>query len=209
MTQAPPRPRDILRATAATRVAGLQTRALANVSEDVATLARLRRCDPGAVGAEPLVWEITLGSLPDLLTSTTSDEPTPAERALHAALVLYAVHQQSGDTPVHCPGIPFGEAVGRLARARAADEELDSAIVSRLRHAALASDFDGRLHHLRGLVQLMRAETPAIGFDYSLLATDLWQLADARQDPNPVLLRWGRGLHHRPTDTTPTTEETK
>lgn len=210
MTQTPLRRRDALRETATSRVNSLQTRALANVSDAVATLARLRRCSPAAVGTDPLVWEVTLADLPDPLTSVTSDLPTPAERALHAALVLYALHQQSGDQPVHRHGVRFGSAVGRLARARAVDEELDTAVVGRLRHSAMATDFEGHLHHLRGLIQLMRAETPAIALDYGLLAVDLWQLADPRQDSGTVLLRWGRDLHQRPKNTDPTTtEETK
>lgn len=210
MTQAPLRPRDALRDTATARVTFLQARALANVSDAVATLARLRRCDPAAVGTDPLVWEATLGNLPDSLTSASSDLPTPAERAIHAALVLYALHQQSGNQPVHHVGVRFGTAVGRLARARAVDEELDTAVVGRLRHAAMATDFDGHLHHLRGLIQLMRAETPAIALDYGLLAVDLWHLADPRHDSGNVLLRWGRDLHQRPKNTEPASnEETK
>lgn len=214
MTQAPPRTRDVLRETAAARVVWLQKRALANVSDAVATLARLRRCDPATVGTDPLVWDVTLGDLPSQLTWAESDAPTPAERALHASLVLYALHQQSGDQPVHRPGVRFGAAVGQLARARAIDEDLDSATVGRLRHSALATDFEGHLHHLRGLIQLMRAESPSIGLDYGLLAVDLWQLADPRQDSGTVLSSWGRGLHQRPRNTEPTTnitatEETK
>lgn len=211
MTQATNKPRDVLRDIASARVTWLQTRYLANVADAVATLARLRRCDPAAVGAEPLVWQVTLGDLPSELTQAASDLPTPSERALHATLVLYALHQQSEDQPVHRVGARFGSAVGKLARARAVDEELDSATAGRLRHAALAADFEGHLHHLRGLIQLMRSESPAIGIDYGLLAVDLAQLADPRRDSSSVLLRWGRGLHERPTNDTQSTtsEETK
>lgn len=203
--------RGVLRATAAARVADLQARVLADDSDAFATLARLRRCDPADVGAEPLVWAVTLAHLPDELTgyrSGRSDTPTPAERALHATLVLYAVHQQSRDEGVHRPGISLGYAAGQLARARAVDEDLDSATVSRLHQAALATDFEGHVHHLRGLIQLMRAEKRSIGLDYGLLAVDLWQLVDPYQDAREVLARWGRDLHARPKNPT-TTEETK
>ena len=206
--------RALLRETAAARVADLQARYLGDESDAVATLARLRRCDPADVGAEPLVWAITLGHLPVELTEFQSGRPenaTPSERALHAALVLYALHQQSRDEGVHRPGIRFGFAVGQLARARAMDEELDTATVNRMHHAALATDFEGHVHHLRGLIQLMRGEKQTVGLDYGLLTVDLWQFADPYQDTREVLTRWGRDLHARRKDSKPTTttEETK
>lgn len=210
-----PRIRDILRATVSRRVAELQNRVLADDSDTVATLARLRRCDPADVGAEPLVWAITLGDLPEALTQYSvgrPEAPTPAERAIHATLVLYALHQQSRDEGVHRPGVSLGYAVGQLARARAVEEELDSGTVGRLHQAALATDFDGVVHHLRGLIQLMRAEKQTTGLDYGLLAVDLWQFADPYQDHHEVLARWGRDLHVRPKTTlipATTTEETK
>ncbi|MDI9629234.1 MAG: type I-E CRISPR-associated protein Cse2/CasB [Acidobacteriota bacterium] len=204
--------RRVLKATAAARVAELQSRVLADNSEAVATLARLRRCDPADVGAEPLVWAVTLGDLPDELTSYRtgrSNLPTPAERALHAGLVLYALHQQSRDEGVHRPGVSLGGAVGQLARMRAIDEDLDAATVARLHHAALATSFEGHVHHLRGLIQLMRAEKQTVGLDYGLLAVDLWQLADPYQDTREVLTRWGRDLHARPKTANLTTTEEK
>ncbi len=205
--------RAILKDTAARRVAELQARLFNDDSTAVATLARLRRADPGDVGAEPLIWAVTLGDLPDVLThfgDRRPENPTPAERALYAALVLYAVHQQSRDEAAHKAGISFGRAVGELARARAIGEELDAGTVSRLHQAALATDFDGRLHHLRGLIQLMRAERQGIGFDYGLLAVDLWGFADPYQDSNTVIARWGRDLHARPRSMKTNTEkETK
>lgn len=208
--------RQALFQTANARVLGLQERLVKDESTAVATLARLRRCDPADVGAEPLVWEVTLGDLPDSLThigNKKSDKPTPAEQALHATLVLYALHQQSKDEGVHRPGVRFGQAVGTLARARAEqDEEFDKATVSRLHQAALAETFDGHVHYLRGLVQMMRSEKPTIGFDYARLATDLWQLASPRLESRWVLAAWGRDLHERrrsAAPTTTTTEETK
>lgn len=213
MTDQPHRTvRGVLKATAAARVAELQARALADDSYAVGTLARLRRCDPADVAADPLVWAVTLGDLPEDLTSyrgVRPDAPTSAERALHAALVLYALHQQSHDDGVHRPNLSLGFAVAQVARARAVEEELDSATVARLHRAALATTFEGRLHHLRGLIQLMRAEKQPVGLDYGLLAVDLWQLVDPYQDSREVLARWGRDLHARFTSQQPTTTEEK
>lgn len=213
MTENPPETtRSALLRTATSKVTTLQRRVLANDAGAVAMLARLRRCDPAEVGAEPSVWQVTLGDLPDALVQVNgsrTEQPTYAEQALHAALVLYALHQQSKDEGVHHPGVLFGRAVGDLARRRAVDEELDSATVARLHQAALASTFEGHVHHLRGLIQLMRAEQPAIGLDYGLFAIDLWQLASPFSDSHRVVARWGRDLHHRPKKSDPTNEETK
>lgn len=193
--------RQTLFLTAQARVTALQSRVLKDDPGAIRTLALLRRCDPGEVGTEPQVWEVTLGDLPDALTHRNdrlTDQATPAELSLHAILVLYALHQQSRDEGVHRPGVRFGQAVGTLARARAFDEELDRSTVARLHHAALATTFGGQVQHIRGLIQLMRAEQPTIGLDYARLAVDLWQVADPRRDSRQVLARWGRDLHQRP-----------
>lgn len=185
----------------ATRVERLQTAALLDDPATVATLARLRRCPPEDAGADPTLWNVTLAGMPAELRGQ-GDAPSPSERATHAALVLYALHQQGRDEGAHWPGAPLGQAVGRLARARAHEEDLDASTVQRFHQVALAHDFSQRLYFLRGLIQLLRAERPVIGLDYGLLADDLRALASqetAQRDG--VLLRWGRDLHYLPTST--------
>ncbi|MFT3859873.1 type I-E CRISPR-associated protein Cse2/CasB [Micropruina sp.] len=172
-------------------------------SESTATLARLRRCAPDAVGADPMVWAVTLADLPDQLRSRNKDdEASPAERAVHAALVLYATHQQSNQIPVHVTGASLGGAVRRLAEARAHNGEPDESSIRRLHQVVLANDAPGRLHHLRGLITLLRSESDPIPLDYAQLAVDLWRLLDPKQDSAHVVARWGRELHNRPRATT-------
>lgn len=182
-----------------TRVANLQRPLLADDHTQAAAqaqMARLRRCQVGAVGANPEVWQITLGDLPDDLAGR-SDSPSPAEMAIHASLVLYARHQQSQREPMHVTGVGLGTAVQQLARARAqGDSEFEPSVINKFHQVALAPEWEGRMHHLTGLVTLMKGE--AISLDYGLLAADLWRLADPRQDPGTVLTRWGRSLHRRP-----------
>ncbi len=191
----------------AARVARLQTAVLRDESGSVATLATLRRCPPADVGADPAVWSITLSGFPDELRGL-GDAPSPSERAAHAALVLYALHQQGRDDGVHRPGVSVGRAVGQLARARAYEEELDESTVKRFHQVALAPDFASRLHFLRGVIQLMRAERPPIGLDYGLFADDLQRLASGHPSQrDSVLLRWGRDLHSL--SAKPSTEENK
>lgn len=196
-----------LKHVAASRIATLQEGYLANQPAAVRSLAELRRTDPAKPGSNPQVWAATLGHLPDVLThlgGRTTDEPTPSERALHAALVLFALHAQSQRAAVHAQpadgdrSISFGAAVGRLARARAQDEEMDASTVRRLQRAALATTIPGRLEHLQALVRLMRGENPPIAFDYGQFAVDLRELFDPYRDTNRVLVRWARDLHARP-----------
>lgn len=172
-------------------------------SDVTATLARLRRCAPDAVGADPSVWAVTLADLPDQLRSKRKDdEPSPAEAAVHAALVLYATHQQSNQTPIHMRGVSLGHAVRRLAEARAHNGEPDESSIRRLHQVVLANDATGRLHYLRGLITLLRSESDPIPLDYAQLAVDLWRLLDPKQDSGRVVAGWGRDLHNRPRATT-------
>lgn len=174
-------------------------------AEATATLARLRRCPLGEPGADPRVWEITFAGLPEKLRGR--DLPSYSEQAIHACLVLYATHQQSNDVPVHQAGIRLGSAVQKLAQERGSDGQPDEPSIRRLHQVALATDPLSRLHHLRGLIALMRSESPPIPLDYALLAADLRQLIDPSKNSDYVIARWGRDLHNRPR--TQTTGEPK
>jgi CRISPR system Cascade subunit CasB len=191
---------DLLKDEVGKRVRGLQRAFLdpggAENAEAVATLARLRRCSPDELGTDPAVWEVTLGELPNRLQG--SNEPSPAERALHASLVLYAFHQQSNSVQVHRSGIGLGRAVQTLATARGREGKPDESCIRRLHQVVLAGDPSGRLYHLRGLISLMRSEAEPVALDYASLAVDLWRLFDPKQDSDRVLTAWGRDLHNRP-----------
>ncbi len=191
------------------RVAKLQHDYLDNSSpfnsEAVATLARLRRCRADEPGADPTVWAITLADLPEELRWDNGS--SPAERSVHAAFVLYAVHQQSQRVGVHRYGVSLGSAVRELAQARGRDGEPDQSVIRRLHQVALANDESGRLHFLRGLITLLHGEDNPIALDYARLAEDLWRLSDTYQDSTRVVARWGRDLHNRPRSTKPGEDE--
>ena len=195
---------ELIRAEVDRRVEMLQRDYLdANSSRNswaTATLARLRRCPVDLPGSDPTVWDITVGDLPVELLGT--NESSPAERAVHASLVLFATHQQSQNIAVHVRGQSLGDAVRRLADVRGAEGAPDEPSMRRLHQVVLTDDSSGRLYHLRALVTLFRAETPPVPLDYGRLAVDLWRLFEPHQDSSIVVSQWGRDLHNRPRSTT-------
>lgn len=196
-----------LRIDVSRRVDALQRAALATPPSGavVASLAKLRRCDPGESGRDPDAWALTLEDVAEDLRGK-GDNPSRAEEAIHAALVLYALHQQSRSDPMHRRGVGLGRAVRELALARGAEGKLDDSTLRRFHQVALAPTPEARLYHLRSLITLMRAEqSPSIGLDYGQLAVDLYRLRDPQQ-ASKVLVTWGRDLHTT-ARTTPSGEE--
>ncbi|QDW62025.1 type I-E CRISPR-associated protein Cse2/CasB [Oerskovia sp. KBS0722] len=163
-------------------------------SSTTALLARLRDNVGREPGTDPAIWSVTVDGVSD---DARGDDPTQQERAVHAALTLYAVHQQSRDSGAHRPGIGLGQAVTRLERDRGwttkdQDEGKISPVRRRFNTAVTATSLPELTHHLRGLVTLMR--TADVGLDYGLLADDIAQFQrPGGQDV--VRRRWGRQLH--------------
>lgn len=185
------------------RVGDLQRRYLANTSSAArALLANLRNGVGKSPGSIPAIWEITVGELPGARRDT-STEATHEERAAHAALTLYAFHQQSRTESMHVRGIGLGHAIDRLAPG-ASDER--PAVRRRFDAVATATNFDEAMHHLRGLVgQLRSARIP---LDYGQLADDLvWLQKPATADR--VRLSWARQYYRTPSNrpTSDTTEK--
>lgn len=92
--------------------------------------------------------------------------------AEHAALTLYAVHQQSKAKPMHVSGIGLGTAMRAL---RLNGKFSQDAVDRRFAAAATATSFDEICLHLRGLItQLRTIDQP---LDYTRLYHDLvrWQ----------------------------------
>jgi len=154
-----------------------------------AILAQLRR----GIGKEP-------GDLPRLWGYTELDEDdfgpqygqhaTAAEWAVHLALTMFALHQQSHeDRTMHVQGTGLGTAVGRLQHGGPSPE----AVRRRFTAAGTAIDITELTVHLRGLITQMRQR--AIGLDYGRLAADLfaWQNPEASVS---VRRAWGRDLQN-------------
>jgi CRISPR system Cascade subunit CasB len=167
-------------------VAGLQSRVLREPPDPaaVSALARLRR----GIGQEPgsdytleqylLVPEQLLGYAP-------KDSPADTEYAVHDAVTLYALHQQSQRRPMHVSGGGLGAAVSRLV---SLSEGADGI---RRRFAALgtATAYHESIYHLRSLTTLLRGHE--VPFDYGLLADDLYRLR-CPNGPEQIRALWGR-----------------
>lgn len=125
-------------------------------------------------------------------------QPTREEWAIYTALTLYALHQQSSkisEKNMHKEGKPenwLGRAVSRLVK----DEENDRERIARRFNAfATADDMLTAAHHLRGLIQLLRAEE--IPLDYVHLAENLYDFQNPESRPS-VRLEWGQDFYDKP-----------
>lgn len=171
---------------------------------DVATMARLRRADPADVGGDPLLWAVTFEGLAEELYGSDGD-PSYAERAIYAGLILYAIHQQSSTVSVHTADVPFGCAVRDLAKAKSADDEPHAGVVTRFQSAALADSFRQRTYFLRQLMAMMRTLDRPLPFNHAGLAADLYAAQFPGGDQQ-VRLRWGRDFYRASTKTAHTEE---
>ncbi len=184
---------------AATHIGPWQEGYLHDRSQAVAALARLRRGAGREAGEMPDLWNlIDIDALHTPATGTRAlgeQELVRAENALHAALTLWAFHQQSRGTPMHRrhtrerPG-GLGAAVRRLMPA----DGIDEPVRKRLVRAGTAPDLVSLTQRLRDIVALLRRED--IPLDDALLAGQLycWQWPDG---PAAVRHRWGRSFHEQ------------
>ncbi|GAA1660122.1 hypothetical protein GCM10009830_01440 [Glycomyces endophyticus] len=148
-------------------VGRLQAGYLEKRPNSISSLARLRNSvnfAPGAAKSAEAIW------LPSELLGAEyvrPDEPSHTETALHTAVTLFAVHQQSQAERMHRSGVTFAAAVQRLALGSSNEDTVHR------RFAAIGSavDYSELVYHARGLVTQLRGEK--IGFDYGLFADDL------------------------------------
>ena len=125
----------------------------------------------------------------DAVPDSASDAPTPEETAVHIAMTLYAIHQQSRSGPMHKPGFGFG----RAARELIGTENENPSARSRFNALVTASTIDELRSHLRSFVQLLRSKD--IGFDYAAFADDLVMFRRSGGDKK-VRRRWSRDFYN-------------
>ncbi|NNJ63451.1 MAG: type I-E CRISPR-associated protein Cse2/CasB [Dactylosporangium sp.] len=136
-----------------------------------ADLAALRRGLGRAAGDVPGMWRFYQHMNAD-------GSVTGMLRAEHAALSLYAMHQQSIGHSMHQPEIGLGTALFALRHAEGVNPD---AVDQRFAAAATATSLAELVGHLRGLIHRLRGVNTGTGrgqgLDYSLLVRDLagWQ----------------------------------
>ena len=177
-----------------------------------AELAELRRGVGRQPGDLPALWGALLADMPEQLQG--SNGPSKAEWAVYTALTLFALHQQGeAGVSMNQPGRTLGGAVRQLAEKTAAGQDwTESSILRRFNALATAEEITEISHHLRGMIQLLRAAKPdSIPLDYPQLAVDLYGLqCDApqlAQLPANIRLRWGQDLYRYEKNETSETQE--
>ncbi|MFF0836683.1 MULTISPECIES: type I-E CRISPR-associated protein Cse2/CasB [unclassified Streptomyces] len=182
---------------AADHLTALQRGYLADQSHAVASLARLRRGAGRPAGQLPDLWALIdtgpLHQTPTGARPLTERELGRAEDALHVALTLYALHQQSRRTGMYQADRPdrrrgLGAAVRRMMK----PGEIDTPVHKRLVRAGTAADLATCAQRLRDIVVLLRRED--IELDHALLAGQLytWQRPGGA---DTVRREWGRSFH--------------
>ena len=171
----------------------LQTGYLKDLPGAVATLAKLRRGAGKPVEAVPELVGLTIDHR--FYERFPLDHPriSDAESAVHEALTLYALHQQSKrEKGMHRRGRDLGGAVRRLMPPGDIDEPLRKRFIQ----AQTAQSLETRIDRLRGIVQLLRSDD--LPLDYGLLADQLYD-ARTRAGAERVRRAWGRGFQaYRP-----------
>lgn len=160
-----------------------------------AAIAKLRHASSHEVGEDPDIFEWTMPDPNDPEVSGHPERypgsPTPQELAAHAALTLFARHQQSiHDMSMHTDeNVSLGYAVGLLAYGNYNESGIRRAF-DRLQ---TSSSWKETVRHARELVSLLKRER--IPLNYGLLAQHLMQLRADREQANIVRVRWGRDFH--------------
>lgn len=159
-------------------------------------LANLRRGAGKSPGEDPRVWGILFSELPEEMLGMDGI-PSREEWAIHTALTLYAVHQQSNDPKkqnMNQKGISLGDAASKLVTADGGNDDARERIARRFHQVVLAQDIRTMVYYLRSFIQLLRTE--GIALDYPRLAKDLY----IYQNPagiSSVRLQWGQDFYRK------------
>lgn len=187
-------PRELLRTHVSRRVAMFQNEYLSEGRRSIGArkLAILRRAAAKEPGAVPETWGLAFDGMPDCLVGRGQD-PSAGELAVHGALTLYALHQQSQTEAMHISGKEhsLGFAVRRLTiKDSVKYDNLEPGELPR-RFAAMvtAQSISETTHYARQLVKQLRSAS--IPLDYGLLAQQFYDLQSPHR-ADGVRLSWGR-----------------
>lgn len=154
-----------------------------------AEIAQLRKGVGQPAGSVPELWRYYAVAISDH-EAATGEMPTGLV-AEHAALTLFAVHQQSQSTSMHRQDEHIGTALRKL---RSSPQFADNpeALDRRVNAAATATSVTELVFHLRGLITLLRGQQ--FPLDYTRLTKDIaaWHDPDERARARR---RWGANYY--------------
>ena len=192
------------------RIYDLQRRYLSTIERPAAasTLAALRHAAGNPVGTDPNIWLFEFADFPENLQGREG-HPSTAEKAVHLAFTLYAIHQQSQLNGMYQSGPEhsLGRAIAQLDRQQrnAGTTDPIGKLPSRFAALGTATDFDEISHYARQLITQLRGA--GIPLDYGRLAIQFDRLQNPAQ-AGGVRLAWGREFAgFRDDDTTSTTKQ--
>ncbi|MEV6977063.1 type I-E CRISPR-associated protein Cse2/CasB [Kitasatospora sp. NPDC093806] len=133
----------------------------------------------------PRMWPLYSCDVDDRLA--LRDEVSDEQKAEHAALALYGLHQQSQATPMHRRGVKLGEALRALRRSGKFSEE---ALDTRVAQLAGATSVSALLVHLRGLITQLRTVGQPLDYNHLMADIQAWHHTDRRPQ---VRLKWAVG----------------
>lgn len=174
-----------IRSLVSRKVSALQSRYRECDAAAVRDMAALRQSLAKEPGTDPATWELTMADVESRFEPR--DTASPEEWAVHIALTSFALHQQSHSEPMHVPGVPFGQAIQRLANVNA--EGPSKGVRRRLDALVTASSGKEFQHHLGALIRMLRTER--IGFDYGLFAEQIVWFLNPRTRKS-AQLQWAR-----------------
>lgn len=127
-------------------------------------------------GEVPKLWPYYSCEIDD--ARARRGEASVEQKAEHAALALFGLHQQSKNVSMHRPKVRLGIALSRL---RVNEKFSSKAIDDRVEAAATTTTPEGLLIRLRGLVDLLRTINQPLDYDHLMQLIQDWRYEDARR----------------------------
>ncbi|GAA0551062.1 type I-E CRISPR-associated protein Cse2/CasB [Actinomadura livida] len=141
--------------------------------EDLAALRAGLGRDAGEV---PTMWRFYTCPVDDRLAQR--GQVSVEQRAEHAALAFYGLHQQSKRISMHHPKRPLGMALHRL---RASGRFSAQAVDTRVNAAATTTNPAALLMRLRGLIDQLRVISEPVDYDGLMQLIQDWHYEDGRR----------------------------
>lgn len=139
-------------------------------------LAALRAGLGREAGEVPEMWRFYTCPVDDRLARL--GQLSIEQRAEHAALALYGLHQQSKRTSMHDPRFPLGKALYRL---RISQRFSPQAVDARVNAAATTTSPGALLIRLRGLIDQLRVIDQPLDYDGLMRLIQDWHHEDRRR----------------------------